>query len=307
MSNVRNTIVGVSLGAFAMTVWASWMIANRWGVTSSLSIWDITALRLAASGLLMLPIALRHGLAPGRIAPGFKGVRLLVGMIAGAGIVYQLVSISGFAFVPISHGSVMLPGTMPLFVALFSFAILGERFAPSRLVGFALLPLGVLCLAWVGFMQGEPGEWRGQALFVFSAFLWAIYTLCMRASGMTAIDATAQVCVWSAILYLPFYAIFGGDGISRTGWVEIAVQVVVQGVLSGVVALVAYNRALQLLGASRGAALSCLMPVIGTLLAIPVLGEWPAPLDWLGVAVIGAGVYLAAGGPVPTALQRAPA
>lgn len=305
MSNRRNALTGLAWGLFAISIWVSWMLATRWGVRSSLSVWDLTALRFASAGLILLPFALRRGLDPRRITPGAAGWGLWAAMVIGAGFVYQLVAASGFAFAPISHGSVMLPGTMPLFVALLSVLLLGERIAPTRRVGFLLIPAGVICLAWVGFAHGEGGEWRGQLLFVLSALLWASYTIAMRKSGLSPLDAAAIVCVWSAILFLPFYALFAGDGLSRAGWGEIAFQTLIQGVLSSVVSLVAFNRALQLLGASRGAALASLVPVLATLCAIPLLGEWPAPLDWVGVAVISTGVYLAAGGPLPRAITGA--
>ena len=38
------------------------------------------------------------------------------------------------------------------------------------------------------------------------------------------------------------------------------------------------------------------------LLAIPILNEWPTAEDWIGIAVISAGVYLASGGPLPRRL-----
>ncbi len=303
----RNTLLGLAWGLFAISIWVSWMLATRWGVRSSLSFWDLTALRFASAGLILLPVALHRGLDPRRIAPGRSGWLLWAAMIAGAGVVYQLFAASAFLFAPISHGSVMLPGTMPLFVALLSVLLLGEKIAPSRRWGYLLIPLGVICLASAGFAHGEGGEWRGQLLFMLSAFLWASYTIAMRKSGLSPLDAAAQVCVWSAIFYLPLYAWFAADGLARASWGEIAFQTLVQGVLSSVVSLVAYNRALQLLGASRGAALASLVPVLATLFAIPLLGEWPAPLDWLGVAVISTGVYLATGGPLPGFVRRAPA
>ncbi len=45
-------------------------------------------------------------------------------------------------------------------------------------------------------------------------------------------------------------------------------------------------------------------PVIATLLAIPILDEWPSAEDWTGIAVISVGVYLASGGPLPRRLLR---
>jgi drug/metabolite transporter (DMT)-like permease len=44
---------------------------------------------------------------------------------------------------------------------------------------------------------------------------------------------------------------------------------------------------------------------MAALLAIPALGEWPKPVDWLGIVVITVGVYLASGGPLPPRVMRA--
>lgn len=276
------------------------MLATRWGVRGTLDFWDLTALRFAAAGLILAPVAWKTGLDPRRIGHGgAQGIAIWAAMVAGAGFVYALAAAAGFLFAPIAHGSVMLPGTMPLFVALLSVLVLGEKIAPARRVGFLLIPLGVVCLAWAGIAHGAGGEWRGQLIFVGAAFLWACYTIAMRKSGLSPLAAAALVSVWSAILYLPFYALFHGDNLARAGWPEILGQSLMQGVLASVVSLVAYNRALELLGASRGAALASLVPVLATIFAIPLLGEWPQSLDWLGVAVISAGVYLATGGPTP--------
>jgi hypothetical protein len=33
--------------------------------------------------------------------------------------------------------------------------------------------------------------------------------------------------------------------------------------------------------------------------AIPILGEWPAPIDWIAITSISVGVYVVSGGPLP--------
>jgi NAD(P)-dependent dehydrogenase (short-subunit alcohol dehydrogenase family) len=35
------------------------------------------------------------------------------------------------------------------------------------------------------------------------------------------------------------------------------------------------------------------------LLGIPILGEWPKPIDWMAISLISAGVYIVSGGPLP--------
>jgi len=39
-------------------------------------------------------------------------------------------------------------------------------------------------------------------------------------------------------------------------------------------------------------------PALTALLAIPVLGEWPAVTDWVAISVISVGVYVVSGGPL---------
>ena len=68
-----------------------------------------------------------------------------------------------------------------------------------------------------------------------------------------------------------------------------------QGVMSSVVSLVAYTRAVAILDASRAAAFASPHPVLGLLIAIPVLGEIPSGLDLVGILLVSAGVYFATG------------
>jgi drug/metabolite transporter (DMT)-like permease len=65
-----------------------------------------------------------------------------------------------------------------------------------------------------------------------------------------------------------------------------------------VVAQVLFGRAVGILGASRAAAFAALAPAITALLAIPILGEWPATIDWIAILLISCGVYFVSGGPL---------
>jgi drug/metabolite transporter (DMT)-like permease len=75
----------------------------------------------------------------------------------------------------------------------------------------------------------------------------------------------------------------------------VLVQAGVQGVLSGVFAIVLYGVAITRLGASRGAAMTALVPPFAALLGIPLLGEWPGLPTIGAILLTTAGVTLAAG------------
>jgi drug/metabolite transporter (DMT)-like permease len=73
-------------------------------------------------------------------------------------------------------------------------------------------------------------------------------------------------------------------------------QALVQGFLAPVISFWLYGRAVSILGASNGSAFAALSPVMTTLLAIPILGERPATIDWVAMLLISGGVYIASGG-----------
>ena len=96
------------------------------------------------------------------------------------------------------------------------------------------------------------------------------------------------------MLCLPAYLALG---LSRLGgappW-ELAAQALYQGLLMSAVAIIAFNRAVALLGPGAAAAIIALLPVVAALAAIPALGEIPTRAEGAAIAVIAAGVALAA-------------
>lgn len=72
-----------------------------------------------------------------------------------------------------------------------------------------------------------------------------------------------------------------------------------QGLLTAIVALILYGRAVALLGATGGTAFIALNPVLTGLAAIPILGEWPSAAEWLSTMFISVGVYILTGGRFP--------
>lgn len=293
-SDLRGAIHGVA----AVSIWAGWMAMTRLGVTTTLSAWDIAALRFGGAGLLLLPVVLRRGLALDRL--GWPGLVLLV---SGAGAPYALVAATGLRFAPAGHGGALIPGVMPLFVAVIAAAALKERFTPQRKLGFGLICSGVLAIAGMEIVLHGGAQSPGHALFLIAAFMWACFTVVMRRAGLAALHAAALVSVGSLVGYCPLYVVFAGDGLLRAPVADIATQAVYQGFFATVVALFLYARAVATLGASSGAAFGALVPVLAALFAIPLLGEIPAGLDWVAIALVSTGVYLASGGPTRLPLR----
>jgi drug/metabolite transporter (DMT)-like permease len=298
--------VGAAWGLFAISIWVGWILLTRQGVTTTLNAYDITALRFAFAGLALLPIVVKRGLGIGRI-----GIAKWLVIVCCAGVPYVLIASSGLAFAPAAHAGALIPGTMPLWAALFAVWLLKERIDPARRAGLVLIPFGIAVILGAGLVDFSSGHWRGHLLFLAAAMTWAGFTVAMRSaslSGFDALQAAAVVSVVSAIVYLPVYWFLLPHRILEAPWQVVVIQTLYQGLMVSIVSLFAYARAVSILGASLGASFASLVPALAMLCAIPLLDEWPAPLDYLGIAAITAGVFLSSGafGALRNAFSRKP-
>jgi len=290
---VPRYLTGALYGLAAVSIWSGWIVVARLGLRSSLTPWDIAALRFGVAGLLLLPYVLRKGLALDRL--GRLGLAAIV--LGGAAPVFF--ANTGLLFAPAAHAGALFPGTMPLMVALLAAAMLGEAFTRAKQIGFAFILAGVLGIAWGAGGELGTAQNLGHAMFLAAGLAWAFYTVAMRKARLDGLHAAAIAAVGAMVPYLPVFAFLPGSTLATASWRDIALQAVVQGVLTAIVSLLLYGRAVSILGASSGAAFAALCPAMTALLGIPILGEWPAPSGWLAIALISAGVYVLSGGPLP--------
>ncbi|GJD99114.1 DMT family transporter [Methylobacterium isbiliense] len=277
-------VAGVAWALLAVTIWGGWFVVTRRAVGAGgvLGPADLVALRFGIGGIVLAPVLLRLGhLTPAQRIDA-------VWLIVGQGAPFALLISTGLRFVQAGHGAALTPGTMPLLAALFGMVFLRDRPGRVALAGLVLILAGAVTLAGA-FQNAE--ELFGYAMFLSAATLWAIGTVRMRRSTLRPIEATALICCASFVLYLPPYFALGLSKLAEAPAAELVLQLVYQGVLASVVALIAFNRSLALIG-RRTPAFTALVPVIATLLAIPVLGEIPSLPTALAVAAIACGVLL---------------
>jgi drug/metabolite transporter (DMT)-like permease len=287
----RKTVwLGAVFALFTVSIWSSWFIVTRLGVLHSMHPADIVAARFGTAAIIMLPIALKHGF-------GFRqiGAWRTLALIFGAGAPYFIVICSGLALAPAAQGGALTPGVMPLWVLLLGVVFLGERPSRPRQIGLVLITVGALTIVGFESLGGSNERLLGQALLIAAGLMWAIYTVVQRGAGVTSIHAVAIVTVWSAILYMPVYFLILDPQLPSMPRKDVAFHCLYQGVFAGVIAMLTWNRAVSLLGASRAAPFAALAPVLALLAAIPFLGEIPSHAEWIGTLLISCGVPLATG------------
>ena len=279
---------GYAGAVVTVLIWAAWMLATRQSAATSLNSIDIGLIRFGIPALVLAPVWWRTGLLP-------RGVplRILLPMVAGSGIVFLHVAATALQVTPAGPAAILLGGAMPLATALIGILLFGERPDRMRLLGLSGIVAGVAILL-AGSLTGSGMTLGGLVLLPLGALLWAGFTLAFRRSGLSALQGAAIIAAWSFLLNLPLVAVFG-QHVTQASLAELLPQVLSQGILSGLVATLAYGTAIRALGGSQAAAFTALTPVLATLGSGYLLGEPVGLTALLAALVTGAGVALSTG------------
>lgn len=192
-----------------------------------------------------------------------------------------------------------MPGSLPLWTALLSVALLGERLGRGRWAALALIVAGDLTVGGASLLKAfEGGEvWKGDLLFMSGAATWALYTVIARKHRLDAVRATVAISVLCLLTYVPVYGLLAwagavGSRLALAPWQEIAFQMGMQGLGSVVVSGISFTLMVQRFGPVRSTMMTAVVPGLSALAAVVFLHE---PLNAglvAGLALVTAGIVL---------------
>ena len=284
---------GYFYAAITLLIWSGFVVVSRLGSTGTLTPYDIDALRIGTSALVLAP-----WWVPRLLKSGLRQLRwyqsLTLAMLAG--ITSPLASYTGFQISPASHGAVLISGMLPFFTAIFAGVLLGERPSRIRLFSLALILTGVMTLLFTSLATLPAGQstLKGDLFLLTASCLWSLFTVLLKVWQVKAFDVTLGVAAVSALVYLPVFALFLPSHLSTASWHEIALQSFYQGFVVVCVAMWTYAKAVELLGSMRVVIMMSGVPVVGALLAVPILGETLTSGIALGAAIVFLGALLGA-------------
>ncbi len=272
----------------AVLIWASWLVLTSAGRTTALSVIDLAGFRALVPAIVLAPVLWRQ--RRDVIALGL--VRCL--LLSAYGAPFTLLVGYGLGFAPVAHAGALVPGLMPVFASILTFAFMGQRVTVRQVIATLLILLGAVAL----LLQASHGPvleqmWIGHALFLAGAVCWACFAVTMRASDIPPFLATAIVAAISAVVLLPVWVLSDLSELNTALRGDIVFQAVFQGLIAGLLSLFAFGQALRLIG-GQATVLSALTPGVAAFLAMPVLGQIPDRVDLFALTVVVAGLIIRA-------------
>lgn len=190
----------------------------------------------------------------------------------------------------------VLTFTMPLMAVLLAWLILGERISRRGAWALALGSLGIVMLAWPALAQaGQAGSVWGLVFPLLAAFFWALGTSVSKrwvVQGDPARSLAWQLLLGAVVCLLG--AQLAGEVLPQRLTPTVTLAFTFHVLLATALAYLLWFKLLARSGAGVAATTTLLVPLVGVLGAMALVGERPSLLDWTGFAlvIIGAGVVL---------------
>ncbi len=278
--------VGILSGTAAAICWATGFVAAKHGLAAGLAPTDLAFHRFVWSGLLLVPLMLRAGARDLGGIGWWRG--LLILLLAGP--LQAIVSYSGFSLAPLGHGAVIHPAASTLGGLVLAWLVLGEPLSGRRVAGVAAIIVGLVVLAGEAAASIGGAALAGDLLFMTSGSMWAVFTVCIRRWRTGGILAARIVGVLSLLLYAPLHAaLFGFERMVAAGLAENLLQIAIQGVFAGLLAIYLFGHTVTALGAGRASIFTALVPALTVLIGFLALGEVPTLAQLAGLIIVGLG------------------
>jgi drug/metabolite transporter (DMT)-like permease len=259
-------LIAVCLGILGSMIWGAHSSVSVSGLRAGFDSFDIAAARVLGAALGIIPILLARGIS---VVPT---IQQIIWLTLGAGVPFGLLNVAGLQFAPISHTGAISLGCVPLITAFIANRFFGDRISLSHFIA-----LGILLAALVVIWSAHPFEWihlLGDLCFFGSACLWASYGLNLRRWNLKSMQGVIAITLGS-LPYLVWYFLAR----ERTFLSDLdqgMLQVMYQGFIVGVLAVLIYGKVLEFIGPMMGTMFLAFSPFLIPFMAFLVLGD---PID----------------------------
>lgn len=270
-----------ALALVVIVVWGVNFVVMKWGLD------EVSPLLLCALRFMAASLPFVLFVRPPKTLSW--GILSAYGLVQGVGQ-FGLLFVGMQLGMPAGMASVVLQ-TQAFITLLMAAALLGERPQPWQWLGLCIAIGGLITIGSAHGDSASQMTLMGFLCTVGSAAMWASSNLITRHAAKYGAYEPVPFLVWSSLfpivpLLLLSLWLEGGvqalqqqwQAMSWKGWGAVAYLAL----LSTLLGYGLWTKLLQRYPASTVAPLSLLVPVIGLLSAMLLLGEFPSGTQWLG-------------------------
>ena len=253
----------------------------------------LSFLRWSAAFLIILPFAWKHLVRDWAAIRGRLGTMIVLS-ITGIGAFNTL------QYWALEHtqalNTLLLQSAGPLFVAVWSLILLGDRLTPAQAGGIILSLIGVMVILLRGDLAtlGHIEFNEGDIIFTVALVIFGLYSvLSLKRPNIHGLSFVGFTFGCGAACLIPLWI-----------WEMLSRPVVrfdtpnlltlfYVAVFPSTLAYLCFNRGVQLIGANRAAPFFHVVPVFGSVMAMAFLGERPQIFHVIGFALVLTGVFVA--------------
>lgn len=273
-------LMGYFLAVVATVIWAGNFIVAR-ALNQDILPVGLAFWRWAIAVLTLAPFALRSTVEDWKLVQKHLPY-LTISALLGVTAFNTLIYIAGHTTQALNMA--LIATSSPIFIVLMSRLFYGEAISLRRAAGMMVVVSGVLMLIARGSLERllSISFAIGDLYMLLAAIVFAGYTMLVKRKPPNLRMTTFTLCTFSlGLLFLwPFYAL--------ESWIyhpvvfnfPIALALLYVGVLSSVVAFLAWNQAIALIGPSRTALIYYLIPVFSGIAAWLFLDE---AISWVHI------------------------
>lgn len=278
-----------ALGVGSMLAWGAAYVPSAWLVETWPPILAAGA-RLALGGVLLLGLLVAMG----------RPLRPRVGAMAVAWLALtQTVLFYGAVFWGISQDGAGLPAVLantdPLFVAVLAALFLGEHLSGRQWLGLLVGLVGAAVVVWDGPLW-PPALSPSALIVVGGALAWSVGTV-VAARGVRGRAEPLALAAWQMLAGGAVLVLGGlvGEGAPEATTPRELGLILLLAVVGSAVPFAMFYMALQRAPAAEVSAWFFLVPVVGVLMAWPLLGETPSARLVAGMVGVSGGLWLVLG------------
>src|SRR5579863_3786315 len=278
--------------ALTSLFWAGNTILGRF-IVGHVPPMTLAFIRLTGATVILLPFAMRHLARDWPVIRQHAGLMTLLALTGFS--VYNTLSYYGLQYTTAING-LLLQSVAPLFVAMWTFALFGERLTLRQAFGIAVSLTGVLVIVCHGSLTVllTIKFNRGDVCFVIALVTYGFYAAYLR--KRPAIHPLSFLAVGmggGALMLVPAVVFEIASGRTFVLDTESIASFAFICIFPSLLGYLFLNRGIELIGANRAAPFIHLVPVFGSVLAVILLGERFELFHAVGYGLVFTGITVA--------------